>query len=176
VTCPDSGFEVRWTFPYIDPITLVEPASDRARALLPRPVPIQSPEPDIGSVVNLGLWMSIEDPGVTTARATIPGAWAEATGRFVSFRVDPGDGTDEFSCDDFGEAYTDGANTFDEGPCGHTFTQPTPEDEPYIVAYTITYEITWVTSDGRSGLVGTFDRSLAFPFDVNEIQTVGTDG
>ena len=40
--------------------------------------------------------MSIEDPGVTTARATAGGAWAE------------------------------GSNTFDEGPFGHTYLQPMP--------------------------------------------------
>lgn len=72
------------------------------------------------------------------------------------------------------ERYTDGANTFDEGPCGHTYTRPTLDGDPYIVTYTITYETTWTTSDGRGGVVGTFDRSFEFPFDVNEIQTVGT--
>lgn len=176
VICPGEGLEVRWTTPTPDPITLVQPATDRARALLPMPVPVQSPAPDIGSVVNLGLWFSIEDPGVTTARASLAGAWAEATGTFLSVTVDPGDGTGTIPCDGFGEPYVDGSNTFEEGPCGHTYTQPTPDDAPYIVTYTITYDITWATSDGRTGNVGTFDRTIDFPYDVNEIQTVGTGG
>jgi len=164
---------VRWTTPVVDPITLVDPAVGRALARLPIPVPVQSPEPEIGSFVNLGMWFSIEDPGTTIAPASAGGSWAEATGRFVGFTVDPGDGTGPMSCDGFGVPYEEGSNTLDEGPCGHTYTQPTPADALHTVTYTISYEVTWVTSDGRSGTVGTFDRAYAFPFDINEIQTRG---
>ena len=174
VSCPDRGYEVRWTTPAPDPITLVGPATDQARARLPIPVPVQSPAPDVGSFVNLGLWMSIEDPGVTTARATVAGVWAEATGTFVSFSVNPGDGSKPIPCAGFGVAYTEGSQDLEKGPCGHTYLQPSPADAPYTVTYTITYEITWRTSDGRGEPLGTYDREFEFPFDVNEIQTVGT--
>lgn len=174
VICPGQPVEVRWTTPAVDPATLIQPAVDRARARLPLPTPIQSPAPDVGSVVNLGLWFSIEDPGVTSARATAAGVWAEATGTFVGVTIDPGDESPIIECDGFGEPYPDGTNDPDEGPCGYTYLQPTPDGEPYIVTYTITYDITWRTSDGRSGSVGAFDRDFSFPFDVNEIQIVGT--
>lgn len=174
VICPGAGLEVRWVAPAVDPVTLVDPAVGRALARLPIPVPVQSPEPEIGSFVNLGMWFSIEDPGVTSARASAGGAWAEATGRFVTFSVDPGDGTGPIPCEDFGVAYEEGSNTLDEGPCGHTYLQPTPPDALHTVTYTISYEVTWRTSDGRSGTVGTFNRSFDFPFDINEVQTRGT--
>lgn len=165
-----------WVAPAPDPVTLVGPASERARARLPLPTPVQSPAPEVGSVVNLGLWLSIEDPGVTTARADLAGVWAEATGRFAGFTIDPGDKSPVIVCEEFGVAYKEGSNDPDEGPCGHTYLQPSPDGKPYIVTYTITYDITWRTSDGRSGSYGSFDRSFSFPFDVTEIQTVGTGG
>lgn len=173
-TCPGGQSEVVFVLPSPDPITLVQPATDRARAQLPAPIPNQNPAPDIGSFVNLGLWMSIDDPGTTTARATVANVWAEATGTFVSFHVDPGDGTGIIQCAGFGEAYTAGTENPDEGPCGHTYLQRTDDSAPHTVTYTITYDISWTTSDGRSGNVGTFDRSFSFPFDIDEIQIVGT--
>ena len=42
------------------------------------------------------------------------------------------------------------------------------------MTYTITYALTWSTSDGQSGSLGTFDRSITFDYDIDEIQTVGT--
>ena len=53
-------------------------------------------------------------------------------------------------------------------------SQRTPDDAPYQMTYTITYDLTWSTSNGGSGSLGTFDRSSTFDYDVDEIQTVGT--
>ncbi|MFK8023924.1 MAG: hypothetical protein AB8G26_08170 [Ilumatobacter sp.] len=174
VSCPGRPLEVRWVIEAVDPTEFIDDAANRARAQLPLPVPVQSPAPDVGSVVNLGLWISIDDPGVTTARAAAAGVWAEVTGRFAGFSVDPGDGTAPFACDEFGVAYEEGTNNPEQGPCGHTYLQPTPEASPHTVTYTISYDLTWRVSDGRTGVLGTFDRSYSFPFDINEIQTVGT--
>ena len=174
--CDDGVRDVVYLAPAVDPATLIGPATDRARARLPLPVPIQSPAPEVGSVVNLGLWMSIEDPGVTTARASLPGAWAEVTGRFVSFRVDPGDGSDPVECDGFGVAYVEGSEIQEEGPCGYTYLQRTPDDDPHTMTYTIVYALSWRTSDGRAGALGNYERSYSFPFDIDEIQIVGTGG
>lgn len=162
-----------WLAP-VDPIDLVPDARRRATAQLPLPVPNMSPPADVGSVVNLGLWFSVEDPGVTTARATLtPSVWAEVTGRFGSVAIVPGDGADPIVCDGLGVAYTDGSDTFDQGPCGHTYTSTSP-DSGFTMTYTITYELTWRTSDGRSGSAGTFPLALPFQYDVDEIQTIGT--
>ena len=162
-----------WQGP-VDPVDLVPGAADRARAQLPRPVPNMSPAPEIGSVVNLGLWFAVDDPGVTTARASLGTAWAEVQGRFDSVSIDPGDGSPPVTCDGFGTPYPDGSDDPDEGPCGHTYRQRTPDAQPHQMTYTITYDLTWRTSDGGSGSLGTFDRAVTFDYDIDEIQTVGT--
>jgi hypothetical protein len=172
--CPgDLVPEFVWQGP-VDPIDLIPGASARARARLPRPVPNMSPAPEIGSVVNLGLWFAIEDPGVTSARATLGTAWAQVQGTFASVSIDPGDGSAPITCDGFGTPYPEGSQDPDEGPCGHTYTERTPDDQPNQMTYTITYDLTWSTSDGGSGSLGTFDRSVTFDYDIDEIQTIGT--
>ena len=163
-----------WPAPAGDPIDLIPSASARARARLPLPTPNMSPAPEVGSVANLGLWFAIDDPGITTARATLGGAWAQVQGRFASITIDPGDGAAPITCDGLGTPYPDGANNPDQGPCGHTYTQSTPDDQPHQMTYTTTYTLTWSTSDGRSGSLGTIDRSVTFDYDIDEIQTVGT--
>jgi hypothetical protein len=172
--CGDGEPEFVWLPPAVDPINLVPGAAARARARLPLPVPNMSPAREIGSVVNLGLWFAIDDPGVTTARATLGTAWAQAQGRFDSVSIDPGDGSAPITCDGFGTPYPEGSNDPAEGPCGHTYLQRTPDDQPHQMTYTITYDLTWSTSDGRSGSLGSFDRSVTFDYDIDEIQTVGT--
>ena len=172
--CPgDLIAQFVWQAP-VDPIDLVPGASARARAQLPLPAPDMSPAPEIGSVVNLGLWFSIADPGVTTARATLGDAWAQAQGRFDHVSIDPGDGSPPITCEGFGTPYPEGSDDPGEGPCGHTYLQRTPDDAPHQMTYTITYALTWSTSDGRSGSLGTYDRSITFDYDIDEIQTVGT--
>jgi hypothetical protein len=172
--CGNGEPEFVWLPPAVDPVDLIPGAAARARAQLPLPDPNMSPTPEIGSVVNLGLWFAIDDPGVTTARATLGTAWAQVQGTFASVSVDPGDGSPAVACDGFGTPYPEGANDPDEGPCGHTYLQRTPDDAPYQMTYTITYDLTWTTSNGGSGSLGTFDRSSTFDYDVDEIQTVGT--
>ena len=172
--CGDGEPEFVWLPPAVDPIDLVPGASARARAQLPLPEPNMSPAPEIGSVVNLGLWFAVEDPGVTTARATLGNAWAQVRGSFASVSIDPGDGSDHVTCDGFGTPYPAGAEDPGEGPCGHTYLQRTRDDQPHQMTYTITYALTWSTSDGRSGSLGAFDRSVTFDYDIDEIQIVGT--
>jgi len=172
--CPgDLVAEFVWQGP-VDPVDLVPGASARARARLPLPVPDMSPTPEVGSVVNLGLWFAIEDPGVTTARATLGNAWAQVQGSFDSVSIDPGDGSPTITCDGLGTPYPEGSDDPNEGPCGHTYLQRTPDDQPHQMTYTITYALTWTTSDGGSGSLGTFDRAVTFDYDIDEIQTVGT--
>ena len=42
------------------------------------------------------------------------------------------------------------------------------------MTYTIPYALSWSTSDGRSGSLGTYDRSTTFGYDIDEIQILGT--
>lgn len=167
-----------WVTPSIDPVSLIPGAADRARRLLPLPTPDMSPAPDVGSVVNLGLWFAIIDPvtapGSTTARASVGNAWAEVTGSFSQVSIDPGTGDPPVTCDGFGVPYPQGANDPDQGPCGYTYRQRSPDGAPYQLTYTITYDLTWRTSDGQSGTLSPVTLAAPFDYVVLEIQTVGT--
>ena len=172
--CPGTPLESVWTTPAVDPITLVPGASARARAQLPLPAPDMSPAAGVGSVVNLGLWLAIDDPGTTVARATLGTSWAEVEGKFDHVTIDPGDGSDPIECEGFGTPYPVGSEDPGEGPCGYTYLQRTSDDDPNQMTYTITYRLKWSTSDGRAGSLGTYERAITFDYDIDEIQIVGT--
>jgi len=61
----------------------------------------------------------------------------------------------------------------EEGPCGYTYRLSSPEDEPYLMTITSTYNVTYTTSTGRSGTLGPLNRSTTFDYDIDEIQTIG---
>jgi hypothetical protein len=162
-----------WSAP-IDPVDLIGPAANRVRQQLPAPNPTVNPTPDVGGIVNLGLWHSITDPGSTTARATLANAWAEVTGTFSHLTIDPGDDTTPFSCEGLGVPYPEGSDTADQGPCGNTYAQATPSDAPYAITYITTFTLTWRTSDGRSGTLDPYPTQVSIPYDVDEVQTIGS--
>ncbi len=172
-SCP-SGANWVWV-PEIDWGQLAGAAAASARAQLPLPVPDINPDPVDGGIVNLGLWIAVDDPGETTARAAIGPYWVEVTGAFSALSFDPGDGSGQVECEGLGVAYVDGSNDPDEGPCGHTYRKRTPAESPYRLSVTNSFDIVWRSSDGQSGSLGVVDRTVTFDYDVNEIQTVGTD-
>lgn len=175
--CEGGALEFYWST-VVDAVDLVPDAAARARARLPLPVPDISPPPEAGGIVNLGLWLAIADPGTTTARATLSGAWAEATGSLTGFTVDFGNG-DVVECPGLGvpiAAVRPDLDTTDEGPCGYTYRASSPDDRPYRMTVTADYAIRWATSDGRTGALDTTGRSITFDYDVDEIQTVGERG
>ncbi|HSM66141.1 MAG TPA: hypothetical protein VK860_07540, partial [Ilumatobacteraceae bacterium] len=59
-----------------------------------------------------------------------------------------------------------------EGPCGYTYRRPSPDGAPYEISVTAIWTVTYLSSGG-SGTAGTVDRTLTFPYDVDEIQTIG---
>src|SRR6056297_3127863 len=175
--CDGGALEFYWSA-VVDAVDLVPDAAARARSRLPLPAPDISPPPDAGGIVNLGLWLAIADPGPTSARAGLSGAWAEATGTLTGFTVDFGNG-DVITCPGLGvpiAAVQPDLDTADEGPCGYTYRASSPDDQPFQMTVTASYAITWTTSDGRSGTLDTSDRSITFDYDVDEIQTVGERG
>lgn len=164
-----------WTT-LIDPVDLVPDALARARSMLPLPRPDINPSADAGGIVNLGMWLAIDDTGVTTARATLANAWAQVSARITSVTIDLGNG-DTVTCDGTGTPIPDWAwDELDEGPCGYTYRQSSPDDDPYEITVTATHSVNWTTSDGRSGTLGALGRSVAISYDVDEIQTIGVRG
>lgn len=164
-----------WTT-LIDPVDLIPDALARARSTLPHPQPDINPSADAGGIVNVGMWLAIDDTGVTSARATLANAWAQVDARIRSITIDFGNG-DQIECDGTGTPIPDWAwDELDEGPCGYTYRTSSPDDAPYTITITATHGVSWSTSDGRSGSLGTLSRSVTIDYDVDEIQTIGVRG
>jgi len=169
--CSGAAPQFVWVAPTVDIQVLIDGAAARARAATPSPVPNINPPPEAGSFVNLGLWLAIYDPGVTTARVDLGGQWAQVRAVLTGFEVDFGNG-DVISCEALGTPIVD-VDTVEEGPCGYTYRLSSPEEEPYLVTITSTYAVTYTTSTGRSGVLSALSRSTSFDYDIDEVQTVG---
>jgi len=170
-TCTGSGSEFVWVAPTVDIQVLIDGAEARARAATPLPVPNINPAPEVGSFVNLGLWLAVDDPGITTARVDLGEQWARVRAVHSGFEVDFGNG-DSVACELLGTPIVD-FDVVEEGPCGYTYRLSSPEDEPYLVTITSVYDVTYSTSTGRSGSLGVLNRSMSFDYDIDEVQTVG---
>lgn len=163
-----------WVSDSLTPESLIPALRVEITRILPLPVPNMSPAPDVGSYVNLGLWIAIEDPGPQGIRISDGPVWAEADGTLTGFTFDPGDDGEPFDCELTGVPYEEGSQTFDEGPCGHTYTQTSPDGAPFPMTITANYTVDYVLSNGVSDSLGVIPRDDAFPYEVDEIQTIGT--
>ncbi len=172
--CPGREDSFYWVT-QVDAIDLVPSAAARVAALLPAPSPDVNPSAEAGGIVNLGLWLAIEDPGVITARAALGGVWAQVDARVSGLRVDLGNG-DVVECDGVGVPIGETGpewESLEQGPCGYTYRVSSPDEDPYVMSMTAVFEVSWRTSDGRLGSLDELSRSWSFDYDVDEIQTVG---
>ena len=174
-SCPNGGGTdpFYWAPATIDPVDLVPDALADARPRLPTPTPAINPDATAGGIVNLGMWLAVDDPGITTARAALAGVWAEVTAVASGTIVDFGNG-DTITCEGLGTPIPEGAlDELDQGPCGYTYRQSSPDDDPYRLTITTTYAISWTTSGGSNGTLTPIGRSTTIDYDVDEIQTIG---
>ena len=119
------------------------------------------------------MWLAVDDPGITTARAALAGVWAEVTAVASGTIIDFGNG-DTITCDGLGTPIPESAlDELDQGPCGYTYRQSSPDDDPYRLTITTTYAISWTTSAGSNGTLTPIGRSTTIDYDVDEIQTIG---
>lgn len=169
--CPPQGAVFVWVEPSVDIESLIDGAAARIRRTTPVPVPDINPPPPAGSIVNLGMWLAVQDPGATVAQVGVAGEWARVEASHTGFTVDFGNG-DEVTCDGVGTPIVD-PEVVDEGPCGYTYRRSSPDDTPFQVTITSNYVVTYATSTGRSGTLAPISRSTTFAYDVDEIQTVG---
>jgi hypothetical protein len=169
--CPDGVGGFTWVDTSITIDDVIDDAVDRARRAVPAPTFDLSPSPDAGGIVNLGMWLALSQQDPVTVRAEAGSLWAEATVTLASTTWDMGNG-DTVTCDRAGTPIVD-TDTLDEGPCGYTYRQSSPDDDPYVLAVTATWAITYRSSSG-SGSVGTIDRTSSVAYDVDEVQTLGT--
>ena len=141
---------------------------------------IQLPEPAISppteAPVNLGLWLAVVDDGPVVAEGSLGPLWARGTARLTSTTFDPGNGSGPIDCTGAGTPIVD-PDTIEQGPCGYTYrTIDDVNAADLEITITTTWTITWETSDGSSdGEAPTeMTRTVTIPYDVYEIQTVGT--
>ena len=173
--CPGGGTgdPFYWAPADVDPVDLIPDALDRVTTQLAAPIPAINPDATAGGIVNLGMWLAIDDPGTTTARAALAGVWAQVTATVSGIDVDLGNG-DTVACDGLGTPIPDAAlDSLDQGPCGYTYRRSSPDDDPYQLAITAVYDIAWTTSNGANGTLADIRRTITVDYDVDEIQTIG---
>jgi len=172
VSCP-SGVSFRWATPsdYVDRQALIAAAYQYMVRDIPAPELNMSPRPEVGGIVNLGLWLAVNDPGDVSAVAEVGSVWAVVTARFVGTTWDMGNG-DVVNCDGLGVPYPEGSNQIAEGPCGYTYTERPPA-AGYTVTATGHWEAHLLTSDGVDQMLDPIDMEFEFAYDVDEIVTTG---
>lgn len=168
--CPDGTAGSTWVDTSITVQDVIDDAVDRARRAVPTPKLDISPAADTGGIVNLGLWLALVAQDPITVRAEAGSLWAEATVTLTSTTWEMGNG-DVVECDGVGVPIVD-PDTFDQGPCGYTYLTSSPEEDPYQLAVTATWTVTYRSSAG-SGSVAPAERTVTVAYDVDEIQTVG---
>jgi hypothetical protein len=129
-----------------------------------------SPTPAAGGIVNLGMWLALARQDPIAVRAEAGSHWAEVTVTLASTSWNMGNG-DVVECDGPGTPITD-TETVEQGPCGYTYRQSSPDESPYEMTVAATWQVTY-RSSGGSGTAGAIDRTLSVTYDVDEIQTVG---
>jgi hypothetical protein len=165
-----------WVPTSLTPRSLIPGLRDKIERALPTPTPDMSPPPELGTYMNLGIWLAVTDPGAITERAAAGPVWAEGRGTLTGFEVDFGNGATVY-CDAIGVPLRDVAPalaTFEHGPCGYTYGWPDKRGE-YDVTITSMYHVTYRLSNGETGVLGNVDRTTAFPYEVAELVTVGTN-
>ena len=170
---PDCVDGYVWVSESLTARSLIPGLRDELTKVLPLPVPDMSPTPEAGTVVNLGLWLAITDPGDQGLRLTDGPVWAEGNATVTGFTVDFGNG-DSVDCEGLGTPYPVGSEIREEGPCGYTYLHLNPTHDPYTLTITSHYAVTYLLSDGETGNLGVVDRDATFDYQVSEIQIVGT--
>lgn len=159
---------------------LVEEAYDTVTRRLPNPSMNMNPDPSVGGIVNIGLWLAVDDPGLVSATASVGPVWATVNAQYQSTTWSMGTG-DIVECDGLGTPIVD-TSTVEQGPCGYTYEWPSaPEysgtdDLAYHASVSGRWVITYATSTGLSGSFDPIDRVAEFMYQVREIQTVRVAG
>lgn len=141
---------------------------------------IEPPEsainPPAEAPVNLGLWLAVVDDGPIVAEGRLGPLWARGTATLTATTFDPGNGDGAVTCHGGGVVIED-LDTTEQGPCGYTYgSLADVNNEGLEITVRSTWTIVWETSDANAsaGPPETMTRTTVVPYDVYEIQTVGT--
>ena len=171
VRCSDFNGSLRLVPTTLATDDLIPGLHDVATGRILAPVPDVSPQLDFTGYVNLGMWLAVEPATIAPITAEAgPNVWITVTPEHQSIHFDFGNG-DTRTCDGFGQPISY-LETFDEGPCGYTYRQSSPDSEPYQVRVSTTWSLPYASSNG-GGTLPPFTRDAVFPHNVDELQTVG---
>ena len=154
-----------------NPEIVADDLYDRAVRDIDPPVPALSP---VGpGVINLGMWLAVNDPGEYSVTATVPGLSVTVTAQLAETRFDMGNG-DIVTCPGAGDPIPEAAKD-DVAPssvCGYTY-QSRPEDRSVSITMTSTWTVSWTSSQGGSGTRPAISKTSSVEYEILEIQTVG---
>lgn len=181
-SCPGQSDAWVWASDGVDEDDLIASAFQRVTAQVPSPAMNMNPDPSVGGIVNIGLWLAVEDPGQVSITASVGPVWATVTARYEHTTWDMGNG-DSVECAGLGTPIVDW-DTPEQGPCGYTYRWPSApkftgtDDLAYHASVTGHWDVTYATSSGRSGTLSPIARTTDFAYQVREIQTlrVAEDG
>lgn len=140
-----------------------------ARDLVDITVPTPHTSPD-GAAQITGLptwfWLDARAWRSETARAELPGIWSEVTATPVRATWTPGDGGPPVTCEGPGRPHpgTSGATS----GCSHAYTVV----GTYTLQVAVTYEVTWRSSTGETGVQSPIVLASELPITVDQRQVV----
>jgi hypothetical protein len=155
---------------FVDRQAVIDAAYDEAVSKVPLPSLNISPRPDVGVPAQLGIWLAVNDPGQVNAFAEVGPVWASVTARFTGTTWNMGNG-DVVECAGLGTPYPEGSGTYEQGPCGYTYTR-VGEAEVHRVSAVGHWQVQLITSDGANQALDPIERTFEFDYEVYEIVTV----
>lgn len=114
--------------------------------------------------IETWLWLDPDQWLAHTARAELPGLWAEVTATPTRAEWDPGDGSPRITCNGPGRPATPNSTT----DCGHTYTVI----GDYTLTVRVTYAVTWRASNGATGTFDAIVLTDSAPVEVQQRQAV----
>lgn len=170
VKCPGEPVRLELIDTSITVADLAALAYQEASGIIPVPAHDMNPRPEVGSFVNLGLWLAVEDQAVPPITAEAGNVWITAHPELINATFKFGNGDVE-NCNGLGVPYEEGSNTFDPSPtCGYVYTQR----GTFTITITTTWTIPYESSNGPGTIEPAIETETPFDYQVKEIQTVGT--
>lgn len=166
-----------WVRP-ASPRELAGDAYDVAVAKIPKPSVVMAPPVD-KQIVNLETWFAVTPTQPVSATAAIPGLSATVTARPQSIRLTTGSSApgDPATV----ECRLWGSTAAAAGGCSWTPRFPsipkfTGGGYAYHGSIAVVWTITWTSTSGAGGDLGTYESTTPIDMAVREIQTVGARG
>lgn len=176
MSCPDGTVQDRWVRTGVTVADLIPEVRAYAEGIIAAPVPVINPPADVGGLVNLGLWLGVQEQSFGPLSAEAGAVWITLSPRLAGSRFEFGNG-DSVSCDGIGVRIEDvhpDLDVMEESPtCGYTYQRSSPDDHPYRLTVVTLWELPYQSSSGP-GSLPVLERSVTLAYDVDEVQTLGT--